>query len=428
MKNLKHKFIIIVWLLIFSILALQVFVSFRENDKSSYITLVEWTAKINDISLELQKKYKIAVWDILSTGEKSLAVIEWWDGSITRIWGNSQIVVKENLISKNLSQIQIATQILKGKAWSKVTTNLSWENHFKVYFDNIEAGVRGTTFDIDLEKQIIFVQDHEITLKKWDLPSIRLWENQPFSLSLFSLIDIKKYIQEFQDIDWKSLNTKLDSEYKEKLTQEALDSFWKNEPFLVFLEIFFPKYRILAELHGNQDEKKIEALIGSLSSDQRQDVYESVYKEYQKINFATPDETEMYKKKLAYKKAILLLTDDSSVKQSLVKGSVYDFQDIIATKNTLWLQETLNFLWEQKNIVKDLPKEVKDFMNIESINLLPPDLKDIMLKNTKMFQDIFQIDITNVDFSLEWVKSLNDTAKEVINSGLDKAFNSILKK
>lgn len=428
MQNLKHKFIISVIIFIFLVIWIQIFFSFHAKDVHSYATLIEGSAEVNTTTLELQKKYQLQVGDILSTGEKGLVVIEWGDGSITRLWANSQISIRENIISEDLSEIKIATDMIKWKAWTKVVTSLSKDNYFNMYFWDVEAGVRGTTFDIDLEKQTLYVEDHVVSLKKGTLPEVLVSENQPFSLSLFSFIDLQKYIKEFQDIDWKNINEKLDAQYREVLVKKSLDSASTNPLILTLLEIFLPRYRILAELHGKGDLAKIQTIANGLPASEKQKLYNEVNAEYQTMNFATPSDGDMYNKKILYKKTLLLLTDDTSVKESLVKGSVYDVQSILSTKNVAWLQETLQFLSENENTVKTLPDQIKSFLNPGDINLLPDDLKKTMLENTKIFQDIFQIDISKTDTSLDTIKSLNDKAQEAIHSGLDKAFNTFMPK
>lgn len=431
MKNLKHKFILFIFIFILLILALQIAVSFHWKDTNSYATLISWTGKINNTLIEVQKKYKIISWDILSTGENWLIVLQWGDGSITRLWSDSQLRVKENFVSQDVAQIKIVTELIKGKAWSKVITNMAGKNYFKVNFENMEAWVRGTTFDIDLRRETIFVENHEITLTKANSAPIKIWENQPFSLSLFGFISLERYFKEIQDIDWKNINLQLDKKYTDDLTRQALDSFSKNQPLLTLLEIFFPKYRVLAELHGDQDEKKLKILISQLTWAQKQGVYNKVYEEYQSINFATADNEVLYKKKMLYKKVIFLLTDNLEVKQSLVKWSIYDFQDIVSTKNSAWLEETIKFLSDQKDMITTLPDSVKNFLKVGNINILPEDFKKILLDNTKVFQDIFQIDTLKwalPDVSVDRLKSLNDSAQKSINSTLDKAFNSILPK
>lgn len=428
MQNLKHKFIISVIIFIFLVIWIQIFLSFHAKDVHSYATLIEGSAEVNTTTLELQKKYQLQVGDILSTGEKGLVVIEWGDGSITRLWANSQISIRENTISEDLSEIKIATDMIKWKAWTKVVTSLSKDNYFNMYFWDVEAGVRGTTFDIDLGKQTLYVEDHVVFLKKGTLPEVLVSENQPFSLSLFSFIDLQKYIKEFQDIDWKNINEKLDTQYREVLVKKSLDSASTNPLILTLLEIFLPRYRILTELHGNRDLAKIQTIANGLSASEKQKLYDEVNAEYQTMNFAIPSDGDTYNKKILYKKTLLLLTDDTSVKESLVKGSVYDVQSILSTKNVAWLQETLQFLSENENTVKTLPNQIKSFLNPGDINLLPDDLKKTMLENTKMFQDILQIDISKADTSLDMIKSLNDKAQDAIHSGLDKAFNTFMPK
>ena len=87
-------------LILFSIQFYYLSSSYK-RDVNSYVTLVKWACTLTRDAkksiLKVSDKNLLKTWDVVSTiWSDSLAVIQWWDKSITRLWWNSRIEIKEN--------------------------------------------------------------------------------------------------------------------------------------------------------------------------------------------------------------------------------------------------------------------------------------------------------------------------------------------
>ena len=96
MEKNKNKFIYFIIVLIFLIISIWVYISifFKSVDRNSYLELVSGKWLLNEKVLEIWKREKLSKDDVIETKTKdSLAVIEWWDWSITRLWGNTKVEI-----------------------------------------------------------------------------------------------------------------------------------------------------------------------------------------------------------------------------------------------------------------------------------------------------------------------------------------------
>lgn len=71
---------------------------------------------------------------IRTIGKESLAVIEWGDGSITRLGGNTKISVGNNEVSRDYTKIDISFDLIAGKTWSNVVSFISGDSAFTQTF------------------------------------------------------------------------------------------------------------------------------------------------------------------------------------------------------------------------------------------------------------------------------------------------------
>ena len=89
----------------------------------------------------------------------------WPDGSLTRIAEKTNIAIHE--LKKEVSgATAVNFSITEGKSWSNIARYLDPDSHFEERFDNDlkVAAVRGTVFEINLEKNYIHTVDHAITI------------------------------------------------------------------------------------------------------------------------------------------------------------------------------------------------------------------------------------------------------------------------
>ena len=418
---MKNKFItfIILWILWVIWAGIYNAYFFNKADRNSFVILIEWTAFLNNNALKIDERMKLDIWDrVFTEWKESLVVIEWWDGSLTRLGGNSSIELNELYITHDLSKMNISFRLLSGKSWSNVISFFWDESYFKEYFMDSEASVRGTVFDVDLEKEYIYVLDHEITLTSWEWKdSIIISERNPFSLQTFSFMKLEKFIREIKDKTWQNLNNSFDQEYFDTLKQEAINALEDN----IFVEKF-------EDILNSED---LEKMLWSLSKDKKSELYNKLLAEYQKINFVRSEDGDLFEIKIKLKEA-LLATASPNNKKVLLQSTLYDFKELIRSKNYDMINSILPILERNKDLLKELNIQFLDYFNFE---ILPEDLKKIMLNNLETLTNIFgqSIDFTkfknmSVD-DLKWaLSSFKDSSDNFIHWVLDSALESLINK
>jgi hypothetical protein len=420
MKKIGNKFILTVILVILFIVCFQVFIAYsnNNNDTNSYLTLVKWNGTLNEIRLSPEREYVLSAGDkIRVIWDSSLAVIQWWDGSLTRLGGNTKISIQQNEISRDYTNINISFDLIAGKTWSNVVSFIGNDSSFTQTFDGIEAWVRGTVFDVNLEEEFIHVTDHQIELKDISGNSFMVSEWKTLSLNDFSLLDISEFISSLEDSTWRELNKQFDNEYLEILKSNLSQSFNTKLSFLFVLDFISPKYRILHELNTAENYESIEVLLEKVTDSKKQNVYKAVLSKYQDINFVGAWDYEAYKQKLFYKKALITLSDNNSDTERLLQSSAYDLEDIITSKGLNGLSETISLLGENKDIVKNIDMS---FLS-GGLEYIPEDLIVEFKNNFEDLSDILNFDmnaIKDIDSNSLW--DLLDSTDDVIGDFLDK--------
>ena len=423
MKKSKNKFIIWIILLVVLTLIIQLYISYFSSkiDTDSYISLVEWKWTLNEVLLPIDAREVLESWDKVRTiWEESLAIIEWWDGSITRLAWDSKISIGEANVSKDYTKINISFDLISWKTWSNVVSFLGKDSYFKQSFDNVEAWVRGTVFNVDLENDYIYVADHQVNLTKEDGTEIIISEDKPFSLETFSFISLTNFIQNVRDTAWQDINRTFDQNYVLGLKDALEDNFRANNPLTVFLEVFSTKHKILKELETGQNFEKIETWSAKLSEKKRLDTYNEVLSRYQSINFIDPSDTDFYGKKTVYKKTLILLSQDTEEKEMLLRSTLLDLEDMIKSKNLDNIGGTLSIITENKDLLKNI--DIKSIISTQ--DLIPESLKNMLWENFDDIKSLLNINIKATDFPTD-IWSLKNTAEEKIAEGLDGILNII---
>ena len=348
MKKIKNKFILVIILFIVSILAVESYKAFTVlgEGRGSYVVLIDWEATLNNlklgknIKLEINKKELLNKDDELSTiWEESLAMVKWWDWSITRVWWNSDLIIEQVDIEEGLLNIKIAFKLEKWKTWSDVISFIWDESYFHQTFSDTTAAVRWTIFEVNLENNYVYVDKHEVILTKDNWEEKIIWENKPFNIDEFIFIDLLKFINDIKDIDWRALNLDLDKEFYKAL----MKSIWDIE------EVTTKEIDRIEKYVKNIDE---------LTNAKKNELYNEALSEYQKINFISTDDIENYRKKLELKTLLIELAP-SWDKKSLLLTSIYDLKDLTIDKQ----------YWELKNIIWIFSNNMDELLTID-INLL----------------------------------------------------------
>ena len=400
MKKPKNKFIIAVVFLIITIVWYSVLdITLKSNiDRSSYIILLDWKATLNNNSLILEEKTRLNSWDNIKTiWDTSLAMIKWWDWSITRMWWDSTVIIKESNIDESLLNINISFKLEKWKTWSNVISFIWKDSHFHQEFADTTAAVRWTVFEVNLEKDYLYVESHEVKLtnKAWATEIIS--EKIPFIISDFSFTSLLKFIKDLRDDNFRQLNIKLDKQFYNDLVVKV----WDINKFTT-------------EEISN---------ISNLTKQKKQELYNKTLSQYQKLNFIDTDDISNYKKKLEIKESLIVLSGKQD-KQNLLITTLYDFKDLAKNKQFEELQSVTLILSDNRNILNDLDINLEDYINlniIESLkvpNILKKEFESSFnnIKNTLNINDLNMNNELLIDSAKKWLDWVVDNLNNFWNN------------
>lgn len=399
MFNFKHKFIVsVIFITLFLLLSIFIYWYYKKNvDKNSYVFLVDWQARLNQNFLKVEDRKILHSWDVIKTiWNSSIAVLEWWDWSVTRLSWNATVNIDEAYVSGDLSKMNISFKLLSWKSWSNVIS-FFWDwSYFKEQFQTSEAAVRWTVFDLDLNNDYLYVVNHKIDLTNWSWEVLTINENEPYKLSDFSKIDLELFIKNIKDDVWESINDKYDKELLFALKQKLNENIKQ-----------LSKYKDINVTDYLWDEEK------------RIKMYNELLSDYQNLNIVSPDDWELFKLKLELKNKLIELADDKN-KSLLVTSTLYDFKSLLESKIYNEVDLVLKMLSTNSKILSDI--DMKKYFDGVSI---PDDIKVKISENFWVLKDFFQKTFDWINgFRFDDIKNLHDKASDVIqqwlNSLIDK--------
>lgn len=412
MKKIKNKFIIIVITVLTAIIWIIFLQNINNKWNTSSVILREGWAEISRnnelIKLDVKRQYSLFNWDVVKTlTSDSLLIVTWWDWSITRLWWNSSIQINTANIASDLSEIQISFELLSWRTWSNVTSFFWEESYFLETFNDHEAAVRGTTFNIDLNKEFLYVTSHAIDLKNKEWVTINISENKPFSIKNYSFIPLIDYIKNYKDQKWQDLNKSLDKLHFEDLKKIMLNNLESTWEFLQ-----------LEKIKNNLDINKY---ISELNIDEKTKLYNNLLEEYQSIHFANAKTPELLTKKLELKEVLILTASDEN-KEHLIQSTVYDIKEVFKTNNALQFQKLLDIFIENKSILNKLNLDLTEILSFRKIS---DEFNLVIHSKLDLIKEAFtDINISTLPkISEENIKSLLNSwdaaIKNFLNSNMD---------
>lgn len=119
------------------------------------------------IQLTASEKYDIQEQDTIIVEADSESTIFWPDRSTTQLGADSVFAIQKMQVADDYSKIDIEATILRGKMHTNMIRTLypGSKMTVKIPKNNITAGVRGTIFSINLEKNYIYSVNHAVTLQ-----------------------------------------------------------------------------------------------------------------------------------------------------------------------------------------------------------------------------------------------------------------------
>ena len=371
LKN-KKIFLFLLIFFLFSIIFIWILTSifFKWIDRNTYLELISGEWYLNEKALSIWNKEKLSENDIIETKTPdSLAIIEWWDWSITRLWWNSKMQIREQFISKNKDDIKIAFNLFSWKSWSNVISYLWEDSYFKQSFSDTEAAVRWTIFTVDLENDYVQVEKHKVDLvseSKWET---EILENKQLQISNFKFISFEDFIKYFKDKNFFNLNLELDKEFFIKKSLELQNSV-KD---------------IL-----NYTSMKID----DLTKEQREKLYTKILSKYQDINFVSlVDSEKLFGLKIALKEKLIELAPENS-KWWILNTLSYDLQDIFKKQDFTNFEQITNILIKNEKYI-----DVNKFFNNINLNF---NIKEVLNKWIDIFEEFKETVFKSQNFK-EWL-------------------------
>lgn len=352
MKIFKNKFFIIIISIILLLFSLQFyFVSNSyKRDTNSYVILLEWAATLTKSTgkkvLNINVKEKLDNDDVVNTLKNSLAVIEWWDRSITRLWSNSKIKIKDTFVWENLEKISISFELLKWRTWSNVVSIFSWDSSFIQEIKWTSAAVRGTVFEASYDDEYLLVHKHEVKLTQWNGETLYAYPGKIYSIKDFSLEKMKEVLDEA----FIKFNQKLDAEHLERLRTEFLSHMKSSSPFTLLQNLYESEVKVYDMILSQEDKKNMKEYIENLPQEKKEKILQTLQNIHQKLSFENGENEYLYNLKMNTRDLLLENSQDEEYKKTLVRYTIYDLQDIFSLKKfqAEMTKNTIALIW--KNI------------------------------------------------------------------------------
>ncbi len=101
---------------------------------------------------KVKRGQQLAAGDSVKTGEGARAELTFPDGSVVRIGPSSELKLDGAAFDGKSKQVKVEAELVGGSAWAKVATLVGKDAQFKVKTQNAVAGVRGTVFRVNVDK------------------------------------------------------------------------------------------------------------------------------------------------------------------------------------------------------------------------------------------------------------------------------------
>jgi len=100
----------------------------------------------------LKRNRRVEPGQFVRTGEDARAELQFDDGSVVRIGPASVLHVGQVGFDAKSKEVSVETTLVGGKAWANVAKLVGSEAKFKVKTENAVAGVRGTVFRVNIDR------------------------------------------------------------------------------------------------------------------------------------------------------------------------------------------------------------------------------------------------------------------------------------
>ena len=103
-------------------------------------------------SARVKRGQEIAGGTIVKTGENARAELTFPDGSVVRVGPGAELKVGAVAFDGKTKEVHVEAQLVAGEAWAKVAKLVGKDAKFQMKTENAVAGVRGTIFRVNVDK------------------------------------------------------------------------------------------------------------------------------------------------------------------------------------------------------------------------------------------------------------------------------------
>ncbi|PID83739.1 hypothetical protein CSB09_04705, partial [Candidatus Gracilibacteria bacterium] len=219
------------------------------------------------IDMQHQENYSLEEGDVVLTQQDSQATVFWPDRSTTQLGNNTKMIIDVMRVSSDYSEIKLEARLEKGKVWSNIVRTLYPGSYvrFQLPKQQLVAGVRGSVFEINLEKNYIHSVKHALILESKVLgKKVVLLQGE-----IASVWDIfKRLSKEVLDTAWIKANEASDAIYNKsrKVSHEITLNLIRGTNTLV---AWWNRgvQKILSYLPGFEDIRYLQALANNKIDD-----------------------------------------------------------------------------------------------------------------------------------------------------------------
>lgn len=123
-------------------------VTFLKGDVSAAVA----DGKAEPAFARAKRGQELAPGTLVKTGEGARAEITFGDGSVVRIGPSAELRIDGAAFDGKTKEVKVDATLVAGQAWAKVSKLVGDEAKFQVKTQNAVAGVRGTVFRVNVER------------------------------------------------------------------------------------------------------------------------------------------------------------------------------------------------------------------------------------------------------------------------------------
>lgn len=380
-------------------------------------------------TLEAQQKKNIRIDDRIRTLANSAATIFWADGSVTRLGEKTNISILE-LKQGIHGSTQVDFSISEWKSWSNLARWLDPESSFKQRYDNNQkiAAVRGTIFEINIEKGYLRTESHAIEIqdeKGAYLTTVTdgrsVTTDDSFTSIQSNELDPKWQDQNFK-FDWAIAQERL-LKIKEKLQTLSQKENWISKIQEYLRKLFWISHQNLP-IFVNSSSSGISLSIDTskLSSENTQELL-AIYEAISVLNSSE----DTLDSKILLREAILQTMPERDAKkyrELFSRATLFDIWDALKNdlpRNTKVLQGYLQTYSTQSNTTEEI-KRLQEALPMERIDTFNKRMEEWKSKSYETlsdpdwFSETFKIDSESImNGIIKFNEKVDTTVRDIKN-------------